>query len=232
MRRRFSTSLVLAFAVGLSAQSPIEPDTPAGVSVLKFNWHKLTYREGWDAPQDPATSHELDPRNDSSRDSGPGQVPTAVGTVPYTRASDRTWERKRPRATTENQSTVGDQSTRSGKLEEYTYQVRIKNLSGKTIEAVDWEYLFLDSGTRSEFARHRFQSFRRAETGKSLTLVGTSFAPPTRVLNARHDNKNKSLEESLVIRCVLYSDGTAGWRTTGTEGDCESIRKSARSRQK
>lgn len=232
MRRRFLTSLVLAFAVGLSAQSSVEPDTPVGVSVLKFNWHKLTYREGWDAPQDPASSHELDPRNDSSRDLGLSQFPTAVGTVPYTRASDRTWERKRPRAATENQSSAGDQAAHKDKVEEYTYQVRIKNVSGKTIEAVDWEYLFLDPGAGSEFARHRFQSFRRAEPGKSLTLVGTSFAPPTRVLNARQDNKTKPQEENLVIRCVLYSDGTAGWRTAGTEGDCESIRKSARMRQK
>ena len=231
MRRRILTPLVLAFVTAVAAQSPVGPKTQVGVTVIKFDWSKLTYRPGWDEPRNPASNQELEnPRNDPSRDADTGQLP--VGTVPFTRASDRAWERKRPRAPTENQSSAEGHASPTQKLAEYTYQVRIKNVSGKTIEAVDWEYLFLDPDAGSEFAQHRFQSIRRAEPGKSLTLTGISFAPPTRILNARHNDNTKPLEESVVIRCVVYSDGTADWRAAGSEGDCDSLRKSALVRPK
>lgn len=227
------TPLVLAFAVAVSAQSPVEPDKQVGVSVLKFNWHKVIYGPGWDAPRDPATSQELDPRNDSTRDSSGRPVATPMGNVPLTRMADRAGERKRVRETSGNQTSAEEHLAPGRTVDKYTYEALIKNVGSKTIEAVDWEYLFLDPNLGGELARHRFQSFHRAQPGKSLTVTGTSYAPPTRVLSASgQDNKSKPLVESVVIRCVVYSDGTAGWRTAGTEGDCDSIRESARMRQK
>src|SRR5437660_970552 len=232
MRRRTLTPLVLAFAVAVSAQSPAEPDKQVGVSVLKFNWHKLTYGPSWDAPRDPATSQALDPRNDSRRDLSGSSVATPMGNVPVTRAADRAGERKRVSETSGNQTSAEEQLAPSRTLDKYTYEARIKNVGSKTIEAVDWEYLFLDPNPGSELARHRFQSFRRAAAGTSLTLTASSYAPPSRVVSAARNKNSKPFKESVVIKCVLYSDGTAGWRAAGTEEDCESIRKSARLRRK
>ena len=113
--------------------------------------------------------------------------------------------------------------------EEYSYQVQLRNDGEATIAAVDWEYLFLDGLTGREMARHRFQSFRRAKPGKSLTLSGTSAAPPTRVVNAAAARGGKSsfFEERIVVRCVAYADGSVRWRAGGGEADCADIKKAA-----
>lgn len=81
-------------------------------------------------------------------------------------------------------------------------------------------------------ARHRFQSFRRAKPGKSLTLSVILASPPTRFVNASAARGGGSslFEGRIVVRCVDYSDGTVRWRDGGGEADCADI-ESADARQ-
>lgn len=236
-RRIFSPllPLLLAAPFAASAQTPAPAEAPAGVSVLKYNWRNATYRPGWDSSGMSAADQGVeDLRTSGSHDLGTPRVATPISS-PAGRQRERVEDRVAAGASTEGRReelTPNKPSGPKGRREEYTYQVQIRNAGEATIEAVDWEYLFLDSLTGGEMARHRFQTFRRAKPGKSLTLLGTSAAPPTRVVNASaaRNGMDKLLEERIVVRCVAYSDGTVRWRDGGGEADCADI-KAAASRQ-
>ncbi|MCA1620806.1 MAG: hypothetical protein LC795_16160 [Acidobacteria bacterium] len=236
-RRIFSPLLLLLVAApfAASAQTPAPAEAPAGVSVTKYNWRNASYRPGWDSSGMSADSQGVeDLRTSGSHDLGTPRVATPIPSSSG-RQRDRAEERVTAGASTEgrrDEHTVSRPSGPRGRKEEYTYQVQIKNGGEATIEAVDWEYLFLDSLTGGEMARHRFQTFRRAKPGKSLTLSGTSASPPTRVVNAGAARKGMDnlFEERIVVRCVAYSDGTVRWRDGGGEADCADI-KAAASRQ-
>lgn len=227
--------LLLAAPFAAHAQTPAPAEAPSGVSVVKYNWRNATYRPGWDNSGMSAADQSIeDLRTPGSHDMGTPRV-----AVPIPAASGRQRDRAEERVAAGARSggrrddvTAAKPSGPKGLKEEYTYEVQIKNAGEATIEAVDWEYLFLDGLTGGEMARHRFQSFRRAKPGKSLTLSATSASPPTRVVNAAAARGGRSnlFEERIVVRCVAYSDGTVRWRDGGGEADCADI-KSAAARQ-
>jgi hypothetical protein len=227
-RHIFSPLLLLCLAAGAAAQLPAATsDAPDGVAVLKFNWRNVTYRPGWDVSNVSADSHSLeDLRTLPSQDLGISRMPAPVG-VSTRRPRERP---EHPTSSSPPQApiTASAPSGPPGRREEYSYQAQIRNAGEATIEAVDWEYVFLDATTGSEMARHRFQTFHRARPGKSLTLVGTSAAPPTRIVNAASQGgKRSAFEERVVVRCVAYSDGSVRWRAGGAEGDCDAIKTAA-----
>jgi hypothetical protein len=223
--------LLAAAFVPAAAQSPAPAEAPAGVSVLKYNWRNQTYPPGWDRTGVSADSPWVeDLRTLPPRDSAASRAPMPIGTGPVMpRAGSPT-----PRPSAGGRSRTSDISAPAPtgpreRREQYAYEVRIRNAAEATIEAVDWEYLFLDALTGGEMARHRFQSFRRAKPGKSLTLSGTSAAPPTRIVNAAsaRSGRGNLFDERIVVRCVAYSDGTVRWREGGGEADCADIKAAA-----
>ena len=231
MRRRIFGPLLLLCVASASAQSPAVGDAPSGVSIVKFSWYKVTYRPGLDDSPDSAANHTLeDTRNIPPQDSAATQFPTRpIG-------SGTLGRRERPApsrpAGSEEQTPSNAPIVSGRKVETYTYQVQVKNDGEGTIEAVDWEYLFLDAGTRGLLARHRFQTFRRVKPGKSSTLSYTSATPPTRVISASPlDGKSKLFEEQVRIWCVAYSDGTVRWREGGAQSDCDDIKKASQARR-
>lgn len=228
-RHIFSPLLLLTLAVATAAQTPAPPDAPPGVSVLKYNWRNASYRPGWDSSGLSADNRSLeDPRTMPAHDLGVSRVPNPIGSNTPGRPRERATEGRAPGPTegrTAEVTASGPTGPR-GRKEEYAYEIQIRNGGEAAIEAVDWEYVFLDSLTGLVMARHRFQSFRRAKPGKSLTLTGTSVAPPTRVVNAAAQSaKEKPFEERIVVRCVAYSDGTVRWRAGRAEDDCSDIRE-------
>ncbi|HEX8282341.1 MAG TPA: hypothetical protein VF588_03260 [Pyrinomonadaceae bacterium] len=233
-RRVFSPLLLLLLAAPLaaSAQTPAPAEAPAGVSVMKYTWRNATYRPGWDSSSMSAADQSVeDLRTLGSLDLGTPRVATPIPSS-QGRPRDRAEERVSARASSNgrrDEITAARPSGPKGRKEEYTYEVQIKNAGEATIEAVDWEYLFLDGLTGGEMARHRFQSFRRAKPGKSLRLSGTSAAPPTRVVNAAaaRGGRGNLFDERVVVRCVAYSDGTVRWRDGGGEADCADIKAAA-----
>lgn len=234
-RHVFSPLLLLLLAAPFAApaQTPAAPaEAPTGVSVVKYNWRNTTYRPGWDSSGMSAADQSVeDLRTAGSHDLGTPRVATPMA-APAGRQRDRAEDKVAAGASTKGRRedhAADKPSGPRGRTEEYTYQVQIKNAGETTIEAVDWEYLFLDSQTGGEMARHRFQTFRRAKPGKSLTLSGTSAAPPTRVVNAAaaRGGKGNPFRELIVVRCVAYSDGTVRWRDGGGEADCAGIKSAA-----
>src|SRR2546423_11125754 len=227
-----SLALAVSLLLAVSPQVPLRAETPVGVSVVKASWQKLSFRPGWDAQQDPASSNDLqDTRNDTSRDANGN--PTGTSTplpstgVPATRSSERIDQRKNPRTTREN-DTFSAPSAPGQRVDQYVYQVKILNVGNKTIEAIDWEYLFSGSDAAS---RHRFQTFRRVKPGNLSNLAETSLAPPKRILNAAGSADPREVSEArILIHCVLYSDGTLNWRSNGSESECDALKNQGKTR--
>jgi hypothetical protein len=125
----------------------------------------------------------------------------------------------------QDQNVKEPRSAATGKVANYTYEVRIRNDGEGTIKAIAWEYLFLDPGSGSPLARHPFRSFCKIESGKSCKLTGSSFGPPTRVISVAGANKKGRLfDERVIIKCVAYADGTVRWLPAASESDCADIK--------
>src|SRR5438552_8125183 len=65
----------------------------------------------------------------------------------------------------------------------YVYSLNIKN-SGKQIDGLAWDYLFLTPNAHAEVSRHQFVSYRKIPTDKAVTLQGQLRSPPVRVVRA------------------------------------------------
>ena len=223
MNLRVVTPLLLVCIITLQGQSPAPPTVPAGVAVLKFSWHDLSYRAAWDEPRNSASNQGMEDTPVATRDPDSIKIPLPNGTV-APRIRERMGETKQPRSS-DAQLPSDVRPAKGRDLPRYLYEVRVKNIGEGTIEAVEWDYVFVDAVQRTVLARHRFQTFRRFGPGKSLTISGVSLAPPTRVITSREsNNKTEALEERVVIRCVAYSDGTVRWFASGSEKDCDAIR--------
>jgi hypothetical protein len=93
---------------------------------------------------------------------------------------------------------------------EFVYMVRIRNSGPKIIKAILWDYVFVDSQTGIELARHTFFSETELSPGKVKTLVATSTRPPTRVISVRMliDNDSGTYGEQIAIKRIIYADGS------------------------
>ena len=109
----------------------------------------------------------------------------------------------------------------------YLYSMKVKNLGPKPVEAVAWDYLFLDPTSHAVVARHQFLSFEKVQPDKTVTFEVPQRTPPTRQpkTEEKGSDKQAKLEEQAVIQCVLYEDEST-WRNSNTpESVCDLLKK-------
>lgn len=108
----------------------------------------------------------------------------------------------------------------------FVYSVEIQNDSGKPIKAIRWNYIIFDSQTNEELGTHEFESFEKVGRNKAKSLTAKSQLTPTRVVPIQVTDKSATIER-VVIKCVLYEDGTL-WQAKGViEPVCEALRRRA-----
>jgi len=93
---------------------------------------------------------------------------------------------------------------------EFAYKLNLRNDGPKTIQVIDWEYIFIDRETQTEVARHQFRSEDRVRPGKRKTLVKFSTSPPTKVISVRTLSRPEAdrFIEKVAIKRVTYKDGS------------------------
>ena len=111
----------------------------------------------------------------------------------------------------------------------YVYSITIRNVGSKTIEAVAWDYLFLDPKTRAILGKHQLFTYAKSSSGKTVTLNARQRARPATVVTAENaerakDKKSRMLEQG-VIECVLYADGSTWKNPVGQPGSCELLKQ-------
>jgi hypothetical protein len=109
----------------------------------------------------------------------------------------------------------------------YVYSVKIKNEGKKAITGVAWEYLVTDPADNSELSRHRFWTWEKVGSTKSKTLEGRSPSPPSNIVSVAGLQKDKRSPylEKVILKCVMYSDGTTWTSAESTEHDCQRLKR-------
>ena len=107
-------------------------------------------------------------------------------------------------------------------VKQFVYKARVKNTGSREIQAVSWDYVFTDSGTQKEVARHKFHSREKVRPGEEATIEGGSASPPSKVVSvaALIKDAQNPFTESIMLKCISYSDGTV-WKHPSFTEDCQ-----------
>ena len=90
---------------------------------------------------------------------------------------------------------------------EYSYSVELKNLADKKVQAVEWDYVFVEAGTGKELRRHSFRNDVGIGVGKRKKVEVKSATGPHAVVDV-NVLSGESAGERVEIKRVIYSDGT------------------------
>jgi len=190
-------ALVLFGPTTLTAQTN-RPPSASGISVIKFSWIKE--RVDW----------EGDPFSNPTESSDSSKVPL--------RNDKRMTELKKggttpeaDRATRDTGSNLNYEINNNSRARfKFMYKTLLRNTGTKTTKVIDWDYVFVDSQTKTELGRRQFTNVAAVAPGKSKELRLLTVSPPTRMVNVDSLNKNQrnNLLETVVIVRVEYTDGS------------------------
>lgn len=106
----------------------------------------------------------------------------------------------------------------------FIYSLEIQNDGSKPIKAIRWNYIIFDSKTHEELGTHEFENFEKVGRNKLRSLRAKSRLSPTRVVPIQVTDKSATIEQ-VVIKCVVYEDGTM-WQASGKDQPvCEALRQ-------
>jgi hypothetical protein len=89
----------------------------------------------------------------------------------------------------------------------YSYAVEVRNESAKKVEAVEWDYLFVEPGTDKELRRHRFASKVSIKPAGKKKIQAYTDSSPAGLVYAQ-GNGVRGESEKVEIRRIFYSDGS------------------------
>jgi hypothetical protein len=92
----------------------------------------------------------------------------------------------------------------------YLYTMKIRNDGAKSIKAVAWEHVFNDPVHLNELARRHLTGFKNIDVNGTETLRAKLPSPPSNVVSAEglEHNSHSPFVERVLIRCILYRDGS------------------------
>jgi hypothetical protein len=123
-------------------------------------------------------------------------------------------------------SGAGTPDSQFGERQLFAYSLELKNGGTKAIKAIRWEYIITDSKTGEELGRHEFENLERIGRDKTKRLTARSRVSPTMIVPIQATEKAATLER-VVVKCIVYDDGSL-WQQSGTPSQlCEGIRQRA-----
>ena len=88
----------------------------------------------------------------------------------------------------------------------YTAKASLKNLSPKTIKAVEWNYVFVDPENEKELKRYKIQSKQQILPGETQTLAKDI------LIDLKEDTRHlKTGKQKILLARIEYTDGSA-WK--------------------
>jgi hypothetical protein len=112
----------------------------------------------------------------------------------------------------------------------FMYSVEVKNEGNKSIKAILWDYLIIDGSSKEELGRHEFVSFEKVSRNSVKTLTVRSRVTPSRIVTVQDSppTANSTVVEQVMLKCVVYDDGTVWQQSPAWEQGCEALRKRAK----
>lgn len=88
----------------------------------------------------------------------------------------------------------------------YTARASVRNLSAKTIKAVEWHYVFVHPESRKELKRYKILSKQQIQPDEARTLVKDIF------LGIKEETSHlKTGRQNILLARIEYADGSS-WR--------------------
>jgi len=109
----------------------------------------------------------------------------------------------------------------------FLYSVEVKNEGNKSIKAILWDYLIIDGSSKEELGRHEFVSFEKVSRNSVKNLTAKSRITPSRIVTVQDSPPpaNLTVVERVMLKCVVYDDGTVWQQSPAWEQSCEALRK-------
>jgi len=190
------TIALLVLSLGLFGSSAAVHEATAGppVTILKFAWDY-----SWNV------------------DAGPGMGDAAIQSVPPGVQGSFESPRNRvlrgelpplPKEAIEGNET-GRGSVHPGR-EIYTYKVKLRNMAGRAIRAIEWEYVTVDTQSQAELGRLKFNTSKKIDPGKTKVLSVSTWVPPTQTMSVRGLGRKSATQagESIQILRIQFADGS------------------------
>src|SRR2546423_4468645 len=169
--------LSLSFLATVQSAQPLPAHpNPPGVQVVKFGWDKQIV--GWERDPFP---RPIESHQDMQRQAG-------------TRRQD-------PKRTVDADVTIKSHQKDPARVA-FRYKMTLKNAGAKSINAVDWDYLFVDAASGQVIGVHQFTSEERIRPGKSKELMVMTPQPPAAVVSAGKtaDKEFRSARGQVIVR--------------------------------
>ena len=93
-------------------------------------------------------------------------------------------------------------------MDGFAYKIKVQNPGPKAVEAVFWEYRFLDPANPDLVARRQFLCVVNIGAGKGKELEGFSLSGPSDVVNVQTLNSGAQLKEEVLINRIEFTDGS------------------------
>lgn len=112
----------------------------------------------------------------------------------------------------------------------FLYTLDLKNDGSKSIRAVLWDYLIVDSKVNEELGRHEFVSFEKVGRNSAKTLTVRSRLLPSRLVTVEDSppTSTSTVVERVVLKCVVFDDGSLWQQSPELGQSCEALRKRAK----
>ncbi len=110
----------------------------------------------------------------------------------------------------------------------YVYSLKIRNLGPRAIEAIAWDYVFINATEKTILSGHRFLSYSHIKPAKVVTVQAWQRNRPIGVVQSpatAADQSSSRILERAVIQCVLYKDETTWKNPAGPAEVCDLLRK-------
>ena len=100
----------------------------------------------------------------------------------------------------------------------FTYKLKVRNTGQKIIQAIIWDYVFLEPGTEREVGRVQFVSEVKISPGKTKNLSVSSLSPPSNSINVKETGKKlrEQYSEKIIIQGIEFTDGSF-WQAQAKE---------------
>ncbi len=200
--RAILLSLLICASGAAATTTTLPQDAGAGVEVLNFNWTRERIR------QRPSMLPLASPEELIRQSRSEAQLAAARNAANRGAAG-----RTETQIKNHEDATVKARQTAPPE-DGYRYTVKLRNGGGKTIKSIDWDYLFIDSATGQEAARHQFTSDDTIKPGKTKEVSVLYLTPPVKTISAKALGKKDTapFQERVIVARILYSDGSVWQR--------------------
>ncbi len=202
MKARALLLSLLICAGSAAAGLPRQGAASAGVEVLKFSWTRERIR------QRPSMAPLASPDELVRQSRSEAQLSAARNAANRGAAG-------RAETQIKNHEDATAKARQTAPPEDgYRYTVKLRNDGGKTVKSIDWDYLFIDSATGREVARHQFTSDDTVKPGKTKEVSVLYLTPPVKTVSAKALGKKDTMpfQERVELVRILYSDGSVWQR--------------------